>query len=211
MRESYGFGTRKFNRYRNIDKRTLSRWAFYFLMLLFFYMLMTGGFFSRWQPLFMIPLAIAVSMFEREIGSALFGAFCGLMLDTACGNLFGMSSVWLMPCALAASLLVMNLIRPNLVNHLWLVTVTCIIMAFMEFFFKYLIWDEPNSGIVLVIYIIPSYLSAIILSPAVFLLTRVIFVRLSEKENEAVTPYMAPVSDKYKPKTGDTNEPSQSS
>lgn len=181
MREGLGFRIKGLGQRR--DKRNFLRRAFYFLVLLFFYMLMTGGFFPRWQPLLIIPLAIAVSMFEREVGSALFGAFCGLMIDTACGNLFGMSSVWLMPCALATSLLVMNLIRENFINHLWLVTITCIIMAFMEFFFKYFIWDEPNSDLVLIMYIIPSYLAAIVLSPAVYFLTRLISVKFSEKES----------------------------
>jgi len=172
-----------FGRKRRFAKKPFLRWLCYFLLLLFFFMLMTGGFFRLWQPFFIIPLVIAVSMFEREFGSALFGAFCGLMLDTACGNLFGMSSVWLMPCALAASLLVMNLIRLNFINHMWMVTATCIIMAFMEYFFKYVIWDTPNSEIILMRYIIPSYLSAIILSPAVYFLTRVISAKFSEKDS----------------------------
>lgn len=183
MREGFGFKRKGIGRWRNADKKTFLRWFCYFLVLLFFYMVMSGGFFSRWQPLLIIPLAIAVSMFEREVGSALFGAFCGLMLDTACGNLFGMSSVWLMPCSLAVSLLVMNLMRENFVNHLWLVTITCIIMAFMEYFFKYFIWNEANSAIVLVIYIIPSYLAAIILSPGVYFLTRAISLKFSQKES----------------------------
>jgi rod shape-determining protein MreD len=168
----------------NRSKKPILRWTCYFSILLFFYMLMTGGFFSRWQPLLIIPLAIAVAMFEREVGSALFGAFCGFMIDTACGNLFGMSSVWLMPLALAASLLVMNLIRQNIINHLWLVTISCIIMAFMEYFFKHLIWDQPNSEVVLILYIIPSYFSAIVLSPAVYFLVKATSERFREKEKE---------------------------
>ncbi|MDR2532415.1 MAG: hypothetical protein LBC82_06195 [Oscillospiraceae bacterium] len=175
-----GFG---FGRKRRADKKGVLRWLCYFFILLFFYMLMSGGFFPRWQPIFIIPFAIAVSMFEREFGSALFGAFCGLMIDTACGNLFGMSSVWLMPCALAASLLIMHLIRLNFINHLWMVTGTCLIMAFMEYFFNHLIWDKPNSDIILLMYIIPSYLSAILFSPAVYFLVRVVSVKFRDKEN----------------------------
>jgi CBS domain containing-hemolysin-like protein len=89
-----------------------------------------------------------------------------------------------MPFALAASLLVMNLMRPNVINHLWMVTVTCIVMAFMEYFFKYAIWGEPNSDIILIMYIIPSYVSAIVLSPAVYLLVRSVSRRFSEKDSE---------------------------
>jgi len=181
VREGSGFRPRGLAQRR--DKKDFLRRLCYFGVAVFFYMLMTGGFFLRWQPLLMIPLAIAVAMFEREVAGSLFGAFCGLMIDAACGNLFGMSSIWLMPSALAASLLVMNLIRPNFINHLWLVTATCIIMAFMEYFFKYIIWDEPNSGVILIMYIIPSYLAAIVLSPAVYFLIRAISLKFSEKES----------------------------
>jgi rod shape-determining protein MreD len=182
VRQGFGFKGQGIG--RGFDKRKFYRFLFYFLILLFFFMIMSGGFFTRWQPFLIIPLAIAVSMFEREVGSALFGAFCGLMIDTVCGNLFGMSAIWLMPCALAASLLVMNLMRPNIINHLWMVTVTCIIMAFMEYFFKYAIWGEPNSDIILVMYIIPSYVSAIVMSPLVYLLTRAVSSKFREKDSE---------------------------
>lgn len=182
MREGLGFRSKGYG--RGFERKNFLRRLFYFLILLFFFMVMSGGFFPRWQPFLIIPLAIAVSMFEREVGSALFGALCGLMIDTACGNLFGMSAIWLMPFALAASLLVMNLMRPNVINHLWMVTVTCIVMAFMEYFFKYAIWGEPNSDIILIMYIIPSYVSAIVLSPAVYLLVRSVSRRFSEKDSE---------------------------
>jgi len=169
---------------RRLAKKSFLRWTCYILLLILFYMLMTGGFFSSWQPLLVIPLVLAVSMFEREFGSALFGAFCGLVLDVACGNLFGMSSIWLMPCALAVSLLIMHLMRPNFINHLWMVAVTCFIMAFMEYFFNHLIWDEPNSDIILTRYIIPSYSTAVLLSPAVYFIIRAISSRFREQEKE---------------------------
>ncbi|MCL2693863.1 MAG: hypothetical protein FWE60_02015 [Oscillospiraceae bacterium] len=176
-----------FRRFRSNGKKPLLRWVCYSLMLLFFFTVMSGGFFRSWQPIFIIPLAIAVAMHEREFGGALFGAVCGLMIDTACGNLFGMSSVWLMPCTLAASLLIMNLMRSNFINHLWMTASACLIMAFMEYFFKYLIWDEPNSGIILRMYIIPSYIWAIMLSPPVYFLVRVTARRFKAQETGQLT------------------------
>ncbi|MCL1824157.1 MAG: hypothetical protein FWG44_08145, partial [Oscillospiraceae bacterium] len=167
---------------KNAARKTLMRWFFYSLILLFFYTVMSGGFFKRWQPVLIIPLAIAVAIHEREFGSAIFGIFCGFMLDIACGNLFGMSSVWLMPCAVAASLLVMNLMRANFINHAWMCTVTCLIMAFMEYFFKYIIWEHPHSDIYLRMYILPSYFSAILLSPAVYFLVKRVSLRFRDKE-----------------------------
>ena len=163
------------------------RWVFYAALLLLFFMIMSGGFFRRWQPVFIVPLAIAVATQEREFGAAIFAVFCGFMLDIACGNLFGMSSIWLMPCALAASLLIMHLIKPNFINHAWLTALTCLIMAFMEYFFKYVVWDTPNSNIILRDFIIPSYFSAILFSPGVFFLIKFVSMKLRGKESGELT------------------------
>ncbi|MCL2108471.1 MAG: hypothetical protein FWH20_03885 [Oscillospiraceae bacterium] len=167
---------------RQLRKQSLLRWLFYCLVLLLFYMLMSGGFFRSAQPIFIIPLAIAVAMHEREFSSAIFGAACGLMLDLACWNLFGMSSVWLMPCALGTSLLVTNLMRPNVINHFWMSAVACLLMAFMDYFFRYAIWDNPDAKVILTGYIIPSYLWAFLLSPPVYFLVKTISVKFREGE-----------------------------
>jgi rod shape-determining protein MreD len=182
MMYGFGFGSR-----RKVNRKTVLRWLFYSLILLLFYTVMHGGFFRGWQPVLIIPLAIAVSMHERETGSAIFGIFCGLLIDTACGNLLGMSAVWLMPCALAASLLVMNLMRANFINHIWMSSAVCLIMAFMEYFFVYVIWDTPNSGIILRSLVIPSYVSAVVLSPGVYFLVRLVSLRFREKETGQFT------------------------
>lgn len=174
----FRFGAKK----RKIKKTVFFRRFFYFLILLLFYMLMSGGFFKSWQPVLIIPLAIAFAMQEREFSSAIFGVICGLMIDTACWNLFGVSSIWLMPCALAASLLVTHLMRANFINHLWMTALTCLLMAYMDYFFNYVIWDLPNSGIILRGYIIPSYLSAFLLSPPVYFLVRAVSVKFRDSE-----------------------------
>ena len=173
------FGLRR--RYK-IKKMPFLRWLFYSLILLLFYTIMSGGFFKSWQPLVIIPLAIAVAMHEREFASAVFGIFCGFMLDIACWNLFGMSSVWLMPCAVGASLLITHLMRPNFINHLWMTALTCSLMAFMDYYFNYVIWDLPGSNIILAGYIVPSYLAAFLLAAPVYFLVRIISGRFRENE-----------------------------
>jgi hypothetical protein len=60
--------------------------------------------------------------------------------------------------------------------------VTCLLMLFMEYFFEYVIWDTPNSGIMFRGYLLPSYLSAIALSPGVYFFVRMISKRFGEKE-----------------------------
>lgn len=166
--------------------RVFLKWLCLSLLLLLFYMLMCSGAFKTAQPMLIIPFAIAAAMHSREVGSSIFGIFCGFAIDMACGNLFGMSSVWLMPCCLFTSLLVMYLIRVNFINHLWISALTCLIMAFMDYFFNYFIWDTQNSIIVLTNYILPSYILAIVFSPVVYFLTKAVDGKFIENDNPVI-------------------------
>lgn len=163
--------------------RIFMRWFSYALVLLFFYMAMCSGFFKTWQPYLIIPLAISVAMHEHEFSGSVFAVICGLVLDIASGTLFGFTSIWLMPCALAAGLLVMNWIRVNFVNELWLCAITCLIIGFMDYLFNYMIWDKPNSDIILIGFILPSMISTVILSPLVYFLVKLIAKKFGQKEN----------------------------
>jgi len=158
------------------------RWIFYFGLLLIFYMIMAGGFFRDWQPILIIPLAIAVAMRSKELTASLFGAICGLVLDIACGRLFGFSGIWLLPGCLAAALLSWHLIKINLLNFIWINAAICTIMAFADYFFRYLLWGTDNSVIILTDFILPSHLSAILLSPLVYFAVKIITIKLSPTE-----------------------------
>jgi len=155
------------------------RWFSYSLVLLLFYMLMAGGLFRAWQPILIIPLAVAAAMREVELNAAVFAAFCGLIIDLACGKLFGFSSVWLIPCCLAVSLLVSHLIKVNLINFIWLNAVVCAFMALTDYFFRYFLWSRDTNAFILTRFTIPSHLSAIILSPLVYFIVRFISRKFS--------------------------------
>jgi hypothetical protein len=167
---------------RNNRFRIFMRWFFYSLVLLIFYMIMSGGFFRGWQPILIIPLAIAVAMRENELSASVFGAMCGLVIDIACGRLFGFSGIWLLPGCLAAALLVSHLIKVNLLNFLWLNAVVCAFMALTDYFFGYVLWNVSNARIILGGFIIPAHLSAVILSPLVYFAVKLISVKLSPFE-----------------------------
>jgi hypothetical protein len=167
----------KSNKSRIILRRTL-----YSAVLLFLYMLMAGGLFKGWQPILIIPLAVAVAMRESEVFASVFGAVCGLVIDLSCDKLFGFSGVWLLPCCLAASLLVSNLIKVNLVNFIWLNAAVCFFMALTDYFFRYFLWRADSASYILVSFTIPSHLSAAILSPLIYFLIRLISNKLSPRE-----------------------------
>jgi len=158
----------------------------YFLILLFLYAVMCSGFFKKWQPILIIPLAISVAMREGETFGAVFGAACGLFLDTAAGKLFGFSSVWLMPCCMAAALLAAHLIKVNMINFLWINALTSALMAVTDYFFNYVLWGTRNSAYVLSGFVIPAYLSAAVLAPLMYFPVKAVSGKFSPKEAYSV-------------------------
>ncbi|MCL1881222.1 MAG: hypothetical protein FWF76_03500 [Oscillospiraceae bacterium] len=179
MRNSFGYGSgfTKSDRFRNF-----MRWFCYSLVLLLLYMIMVSGLFRGWQPLLIIPLAIAVAMREKEISSSVFGAMCGLIIDIAANRLFGFTGIWLLPSCLLATLLVSHLIKNNLLNFVWLTTATCVVVATMDYFFNFVVWGVPNSHFILTDFIIPSHLSAIVLSPLMYFAVKKISNKFSLHE-----------------------------
>jgi len=161
------------------------KWILYLLCLIVFFMIMRSGAFGAWQPFLIIPLAVAVSLNERELSSCIFALFCGYLIDISCRFIFGFSTVWLMIVCVAASLLSRNLIRVNLLNFFWISCLAVLLEFSMNYLFNVVIWNKSGGDVIFNTSIVPSVVSTVILSPFVFLLVRYINVRFSEAGRHA--------------------------
>lgn len=173
-------------------RRAVLKWVIYFLFLLFFYMIMRSGTFNFWQPFLIIPLAVSVSLHERELPSCIFALFCGYFIDIACDFIFGFSAVWLMVVSVAASLLSRNLIRVNAINFCWINAVAVLLEFFMHYLFNIVIWDIKNGSIIYDRSISPTIISTLILSPIIYLIIKTIYKKLSQ--SHTVFDYSADIS-----------------
>lgn len=176
-------------KYRISSNRTLSKrelqltflkWLLYVLCLIIFYMIMRSGAFSKWQAFLIIPLAVAVSMRERELSACVFALFCGYFIDISCRFIFGFSAVWLMIVCIGASLLSRNLIRVNFLNFIWICTLATALEFSMDYLFNVLIWNIPDGEQLSRILILPSAIATILFSPLVYLLVKYIDAKCSE-------------------------------
>lgn len=160
-------------------RRNLLKWLLYSFTLLILYVVMRAGVFSSWQPVLIIPLAVAVAVNESELSAGVFALFCGYLVDIACGFIFGFSVIWLMPVCVAASLLVKNLIRLNLFNYI-LITIVAVFLQFsMDYLFNIVIWSIPGGNTIFTSLILPSAVSTIILSPAMYYIVKYFNKKLS--------------------------------
>ncbi len=154
------------------------KWFLYSICILLLYALMCSGAFNLWQPFLIIPFAVSVSLYERELSSCVFALICGYLIDIACHFIFGFSAVWLMIVCLMTSLLSKNLIRVNIINFMWINMIAVLLEFFMDYLFNVLIWDIPNRDIILNNITFPSILSTILISPLIYLLVKCIYNRL---------------------------------
>ena len=84
---------------RKRSRSQIFKWGCYTLLMLLCTVLQTtpGLFqFGAAKPLWLLPLALAVAVFEGEFAGALFGAVCGLMWDYTAGRTVGMLALELM-------------------------------------------------------------------------------------------------------------------
>lgn len=163
--------------------KSIAKWVLFSLVLLVSYTIEVTMPFASWQPYLTLTTAVAVSFFSEELSGVVFAAFAGMMHDLAMGSLFGFTSIWLMPCCLFVTLLVVNLIHRNILNFLWMNLTAVILVQSAELLFKYLIWRNPDIDVVLINYVIPALIATVILSAPLYLIIRQINKKLGVENN----------------------------
>ena len=163
--------------------KSIAKWVLLSLVLLVSYTIEVTMPFASWQPYLTITTAVAVSFFSEELSGVVFAAFAGMMHDLAMGSLFGFTSIWLMPCCLFVTLLVVNLIHRNILNFLWMNLTAVILVQSAELLFKYVIWRNPDIDVVLINYVLPALIATVILSAPLYLIIRQINKKLGVENN----------------------------
>lgn len=162
---------------------SIAKWVLFSLVLLVSYTIEVTMPFASWQPYLTLTTAVAVSFFSEELSGVVFAAFAGMMHDLAMGWLFGFTSIWLMPCCLFVTLLVVNLIHRNILNFLWMNLTAVILVQSAELLFKYIIWRNPEIDVVLINYVLPALIATVILSAPLYLIIRQINKKLGVENN----------------------------
>ena len=163
--------------------KSIAKWVLFSLVLLVSYTIEVTMPFASWQPYLTLTTAVAVSFFSEELSGVVFAAFAGMMHDLAMGSLFGFTSIWLMPCCLFVTLLVVNLFHRNILNFLWMNLTAVILVQSAELLFKYIIWRNPEIDVVLINYVLPALIATVILSAPLYLIIRQINKKLGVENN----------------------------
>lgn len=149
--------------------RTVAKWIVFVILAIFMYTSSTSGGRSP-KALLLFPMAAAAAVFESEIPSALFGSFCGLLLDVSLGKLPGFTALWLCLVCAGISALFGQLLRKNIVNFLWVFALTGGIYLYIDYYLYYKIWAYEGYRLALTARLLPSAVKTLLWSVPVYFL-----------------------------------------
>ena len=123
---------------RKRSRSQIFKWGCYTLLMLLCTVLQTtpGLFqFGAAKPLWLLPLALAVAVFEGEFAGALFGAVCGLMWDYTAGRTVGMLALELMVLCFLLSAVMQLYFKVSVPNFLLWGGVSLLVLSLDWLFF----------------------------------------------------------------------------
>lgn len=154
---------------RKRSRGQIVKWICYALLGLLCAVLQTtpGLFqFGAAKPLWLLPLALAVAVFEGEFAGAVFGAVCGLMWDWLAGRTVGMLALELLLLCFAVSVLVQLYLQVNPGNFAAVNTMTALLVLSLDWLFFYYMPGYAGAALRYIAFVLPS---AVLTLPAALL------------------------------------------
>ena len=158
--------------------RLTAKWAAYSLMLLVAATLQTmPGLFTIGgaKPIFILPLCLAVALFEGEYAGALFGAVCGLLWDYTAGRTVGMLALELLLLCFALSVLVQVYLQGSTWNFALIGTGTALVVLSLDWLFFYYMPGYSWALSRWLTFVLPSAVMTLVPSLVLFSLVRRIY------------------------------------
>ena len=160
---------------RKRSRSQLLKWGCYVLALYVGAALQTTpGLFQigEAKPLLILPLCLAVAVFEGEFAGALFGAVGGLLWDYTAGRTVGMLALELLLLCFAVSVLVQLYLQANPANFTVIATVTAVGVLSLDWLFFYYMPGYSGAALRYLTFVLPSAVLTIPAALLAFVLVR---------------------------------------
>lgn len=126
------------------------------------------------KPILLLPLAIAIPMFEAEWAGGFAALACGLLWDMAGESLFGTYGFLCLVAGVATGLLLRFLLRNEWFNFVFLVFIASAVIFSMEFLFTYAIQGYELYGQVFFQKHLPMIVYTTAISPVLYFIVKLI-------------------------------------
>ena len=163
---------------RKRSRSQLLKWGCYVLALFVCAALQTTpGLFQLGQakPLLVLPLCLAVAVFEGEFAGALLGTVGGLLWDYAAGRTVGMLALELLLLCFGVSVLVQLYLQVNPGNFAAVNTITALLVLSLDWLFFYYMPGYSWALSRWLTFVLPSAMMTLVPSLMLFSLVRHIY------------------------------------
>lgn len=160
---------------RRRSRSQLLKWGCYVLALFVCAALQTTpGLFQLGEakPLLVLPLCLAVAVFEGEFAGALLGTVGGLLWDCTAGRTVGMLALELLLLCFAVSVLVQLYLQVNPGNFAAVSTATALVVLSLDWLFFYYMPGYSWAGSRWLTFVLPSAGLTLLPSLVLFRLVR---------------------------------------
>lgn len=162
------------------------KWVSYYLILFIVYSWQTTpNLFEIFniKPVLIVPLVVAISMYEKVMESACIGMLAGFLWDISSDKLFGFNAIILIVITAFISLICIYYLQTKLINFVAFCVLALFIQGGLDYFFYYKIWGYENSEIIFNNRILPTIIYTTIISPIFFYLIKKISMWFNKQYN----------------------------
>lgn len=161
--------------------KTTARWLLYIIMILLCFIAMTTGPWTK--PILLVPVALCIALNNDTMISAFTGAFCGFLIDIACGRLFGYNAVLLTIFCTIVSLIYELYLRKKFFNYLWITALVSFLQCWLDYKFYYEMWSYENVELIFHNITMKVWIYTVISSVVIYIIFALINKFLMPKEH----------------------------
>lgn len=161
--------------------KTTLRWIIYYLIIFSSFIIMTSG--SWKKPVLLVPVALCIAINNDLMYSAYTGAFCGFLIDIACGRLLGYNAVLLTVFCVATTLIYELYLRRKFINFIVITAAMEFLQCWLDYKFFYEIWGYENVERIFHNYTLKVWMYTVISSVVIFIIFKIVNNLLMPKEH----------------------------
>ena len=144
------------------------KYGLYALVLCISYIIGASPALPEYRPILVLPMVVALSLYEGEFVGGLYGALAGLLLDYGAMTLFGINAMLLLILGCAAGLISLYLFQRSLRSSLILTASMALLQGVTSFFLLYGMWRLTGSGVLLLTAFLPTLLLTTLFAPVYY-------------------------------------------
>ncbi|MEG0979530.1 MAG: hypothetical protein RR911_05025 [Oscillospiraceae bacterium] len=131
------------------------------------------------RVLFLIPVVVCISMFEKDI-APFFGAFAGMLWDITSAAPDGYNTIFMMLTASVCGVMINYIMRNNIITALLLTS--CSLVSYSLFYWLFFIVPKGIEGgaMMLFTFYLPCCLYTIIFMPVIYIMIRAFIKKLRD-------------------------------